>query len=188
MSQKTEEKSLTLYDEQPTLSFDVAREMKKGYDIVNDVIEKLLKDTRVEEIKDGKGKIIGQRTHVNPQLLAWIRESRLTKNDPKSLKKPWKIGKRIVMQVEKIINMISGKTPRYIRKGECRRCGACCLNENCQYLKFTNGKATCLIHNSKYRPNKCKTFPQLPPIIFKTCGYYFIDRIDGRIIKPGESP
>lgn len=81
MSQKTEEKSLTLYDEQPTLSFDVAREMKKGYDIVNDVIEKLLKDTRVEEIKDGKGKIIGQRTHVNPQLLAWIRESRLTKND-----------------------------------------------------------------------------------------------------------
>jgi len=103
MAQKTskveneEESSLTLYEEPPTLAFDVAQEMKKGYDIVNDVIDKLLKDTRVEELTDNEGKVVGQKTHINPQLLAWIRESRLTKNDI------WKLaGGEVQQDAEKI--------------------------------------------------------------------------------------
>jgi len=89
--------ALTLYEETPTLAFDVAQEMKKGYDIVNDVIEKLLKDTRVEELKDEEGTVVGQKTHVNPQLLAWIREARLTKNDI------WKLaGGEVQQDAEKI--------------------------------------------------------------------------------------
>lgn len=87
MAQKTSEEEtekvqpLAIYEEKPTLAFDVAREMKKGYDIVNEVIEKLLKDTRVEELTDNEGKVVGQRTHIHPQLLSWMREARLTKDD-----------------------------------------------------------------------------------------------------------
>ena len=91
--------------------------------------------------------------------------------------------------VEQVIQMNTGVKPRYKRMGKCIRCGACCVNEDCEHLVFLdNGKAFCKIHNSKNRPDKCKTFPQLPPIIFKTCGYYFVDLIERKIIKPGESP
>lgn len=79
--EKQEEDSLVVYEEPTTLAFDVATEMKKGYDIVTDVIVKLLEDTRIEEVVDRDGKVIGQRTHLHPQLLAWMREARLTEND-----------------------------------------------------------------------------------------------------------
>ncbi|MBU2052392.1 hypothetical protein KKH13_04280 [Patescibacteria group bacterium] len=69
--------------------------------------------------------------------------------------------------------------PRYKRRGKCNRCGACCLVEDppCPYLKIKNGKATCLIFNSPDRPERCKWFPEMPPIPrqFKKCGYYFED-------------
>ena len=73
--------AVILYDEEPTLAFDVAQEMGKGYDIIKDVVEKLIKDTRVEELRDDDGSKVGQRTHVNPQLLPWVREARLLQND-----------------------------------------------------------------------------------------------------------
>ena len=79
--EKEEKDSLVLYDDSTDLAFDVAIEMKKGYDIVNDVIGKLLEDTRIEELVDKEGERIGQRTHIHPQLLAWMREARLTEND-----------------------------------------------------------------------------------------------------------
>lgn len=66
-------------------------------------------------------------------------------------------------------------TKRYIRKGECARCGDCCQNENCEHFEMDEGIANCKIHNSPDRPNKCIWFPQAPPIIFKRCGYYFED-------------
>jgi hypothetical protein len=91
--------------------------------------------------------------------------------------------------VEQIIQIATGKKKRYKRQGSCVRCGVCCINENCQHFKINdNGFATCLIHNSKYRPKKCKFFPQAPPILFKTCGYYFYDIAEDKIIKAGECP
>jgi hypothetical protein len=94
--EKEEIEPLVLYDESMSLAFDVAQEMKKGYDIVDDVIVKLLKDTRIEDIVDKEGKIIGQRTHIHPQLLAWMREARLTEIDI------WKIaGGEVQQEAEK---------------------------------------------------------------------------------------
>jgi hypothetical protein len=67
--------------------------------------------------------------------------------------------------------------PRYVRKGQCNRCGKCCLNEDCDHLEWLeNGKANCKIFGKKERPLRCGWFPQLPPIIIEGCGYYFIDR------------
>jgi len=73
---------------------------------------------------------------------------------------------------------------RYIRQGECERCGQCCLNEDCEYFEMgDNGLATCLIHDQE-RPSKCTLFPENPPIIFKKCGYYFLDTWENnRIIR-----
>lgn len=70
----------------PSLAFDVATEIRRGYDLVLDIIEKLDKDFSVEELKDDDGNVIGQRTHVHPQLLSWIKESRLYTQDM------WKMG------------------------------------------------------------------------------------------------
>jgi len=66
---------------------------------------------------------------------------------------------------------------RYARKGDCIRCGMCCINENCEH--FVMGKkteiATCEIYESPNRPLRCKLFPEMPPILFESCGYYFLD-------------
>lgn len=59
--------------------------------------------------------------------------------------------------------------------GQCNRCGACCIAEKCKHLLVKDGIATCLIFDSPNRPDYCKMWPNNPPILFKTCGYYFID-------------
>jgi hypothetical protein len=64
---------------------------------------------------------------------------------------------------------------RYERRGECIRCGKCCLNEDCDYYTHDGEKATCLIFGKDERPMRCIWHPQLPPIIIEGCGYYFID-------------
>ena len=44
------------------------------------------------------------------------------------------------------------------RRGECRRCGACCrLVHRCLFLRMADGVASCTIH--KYRPANCRIFP-----------------------------
>ena len=68
------------------LSFDVSTKMREGFDLVEDVVMKLLKDTRIEEVRDEYNKVIGQRTHIHPQLLSWIKEGRLYTQDM------WKMG------------------------------------------------------------------------------------------------
>jgi len=70
---------------------------------------------------------------------------------------------------------------RYERQGECKRCGQCCVSEDC--VDFVMGEpATCMIHD-KERPPKCEWFPEAPPIIFGKCGYYFLDTWeDNRIV------
>lgn len=76
ITKKKENDSLDLLDGERTLPIDVATEMSRGYDMVMDIINKLSSDTRVEEIMDDDGKIIGQRTHIHPQLIKWIEEAR----------------------------------------------------------------------------------------------------------------
>jgi len=90
------------------------------------------------------------------------------------------------MELQEIIDIITGKKPRYIRKGKCLQCGACCLNENCEYFTWKDKKAFCKIYKESNRPQKCKDFPANPPIIIETCGYYFYDRIEKKILKPRE--
>jgi hypothetical protein len=78
---------------------------------------------------------------------------------------------------------------RYIRKGKCKRCGTCCLDENCEYFELNKktGIATCKIFNSSERPLRCKWFPQAPPILIEKCGYYFIDTWENnRVVKAKE--
>jgi len=85
------------------------------------------------------------------------------------------------------MKIIDINKPRYRRRGKCLRCGACCLNENCKHLVFDKktGLATCKIFKSPKRPAKCKNFPAAPPIIFETCGFYFLDTWENnRIVKP----
>ena len=75
---------------------------------------------------------------------------------------------------------------RYKRQGECNRCGQCCVNENCEYLHFDNDITTCLIYDSEDRPERCKLFPEMPPIpkAFSKCSYWFEDTWeDNRIVK-----
>ena len=75
---------------------------------------------------------------------------------------------------------------RYIRKGQCNRCGICCLTEDCEYLEM-NKIATCKIYNDNERQDKCKTFPQAPPITIDECGYYFLDTWENnRIVRVRE--
>lgn len=66
--------------------------------------------------------------------------------------------------------------PRYDRRGKCVRCGHCCLNENCEHFEIIGDLANCKIIDSLDRPLKCKLFPEMPPILFDTCGYYFLDK------------
>lgn len=75
--------------------------------------------------------------------------------------------------------------PRYKRRGQCNRCGWCCEYSNCEYLSKKNGKAICKIYND--RPLKCILFPQAPPILTETCGFYFLDTWENnRIVKYGK--
>lgn len=75
--------------------------------------------------------------------------------------------------------------PRYERRGQCIRCGACCLNEKCDRLAFADGKAACRWYPDN-RPEKCHVFPGNPPIVFKSCGYWFWDTWEKREIHPGD--
>lgn len=84
------------------------------------------------------------------------------------------------MIVDTLIKMVNGTIPRYERRGECIRCGVCCIKEDCEYLKFENNKATCLAFNKPERRSYCKDWPEAPPIVYKSCGYYFYDKIEDK--------
>lgn len=84
---KLEEKSpFALLDKEHTLSVDVATEMGKGYNDIQEVLSLLKKDTRVEDVLDEDDQKIGQRTHIHPQLLKWHQEARHT------METMWKLG------------------------------------------------------------------------------------------------
>jgi hypothetical protein len=71
-----------------------------------------------------------------------------------------------------------------IRKGECRQCGKCCLDDKgkpCEYL-YTDSCAdetrTQLIYACRFafdKPFGCVIWP-LPENMIKGCGYYWEDK------------
>ena len=77
---------------------------------------------------------------------------------------------------------------RYIRQGECKRCGFCCLggdkNEPCEHLVWESKIAVCTIYGN--HPPACKSFPDAPPILTSKCGYYFIDGWTGKKLRVKE--
>lgn len=78
---------------------------------------------------------------------------------------------------------------RYTRMGECSRCGMCCMKEEegdlpCRYLIFNDNKTTvCSVHGTDLQPDHCKIYPCSPPIMFKSCGYYFKDSVTGKTLR-----
>jgi len=77
---------LDKHSDKDTLLKNIALEMTKGYEMVQDVINKLLKDERIDQLIDEEGNIIGQKTYMHPQLLKWITEMRHFLDDM------WKMG------------------------------------------------------------------------------------------------
>ena len=86
---------------------------------------------------------------------------------------------------------------RFLRRGSCRRCGACCdpatlparleayrqhgallvitqYPDGCRHFRRENGRATCAIY--PHRPKICQLFPLFPVDIaaLPTCGFYFV--------------
>ena len=63
----------------------------------------------------------------------------------------------------------------FILKGQCKRCGACCLRLNCQYLEFETlndtKQAVCKIYNK--RPVWCAIWPQIDDTLPDKCGFYW---------------
>ena len=61
------------------------------------------------------------------------------------------------------------------RKGECTRCGACCMIlVRCPFLDETDGEYSCQIHGKHFA--QCQIFPLTPKDIEEVeaeCGYYF---------------
>jgi len=84
-------------------------------------------------------------------------------------------------------DLIIHKSPRYIRKGKCKRCGWCCLREDppYSYLKKEDDTYTCTVFDDKdERDVRCGLYPGNPPIVYELCGYYFIDTWeDNKIVK-----
>lgn len=68
-------------EEENTLLNDVASEMHEKYKLVNEIIDMLYRDTRQTDVTDEDGFVIGQRTHLHPQLLSWMKEARLFQDD-----------------------------------------------------------------------------------------------------------
>ena len=83
-------------------------------------------------------------------------------------------------QVEHVLKIMRGELPRYKLVGECTRCGACCEAEDCEHFsRDVNGVAGCAIFGQPGREEKCTDYPYNPPVIFKTCGYRFVDTLEG---------
>jgi len=75
---------------------------------------------------------------------------------------------------------------RYLRQGQCDRCGWCCEQRVCpDYLRYDKeGKAVCTIYPQ--HPGECQRFPQAPPILVESCGFYFLDTWENnRLVKFG---
>lgn len=64
-----------------TIINDVAVELNEKYNLVDEIIGKLLGDTRQIPVKDEDEIVIGQRTQLHPQLLSWMKEARLFQID-----------------------------------------------------------------------------------------------------------
>lgn len=60
------------------------------------------------------------------------------------------------------------------RRGNCIRCGKCCIETGCKILEFDDvGNPHCPIRN--FRPLQCRKYPRTEKEMFtkSTCGYSF---------------
>jgi len=75
---------------------------------------------------------------------------------------------------------------RYKRQGSCKRCGWCCEYHGCPDVIYDEkGMAICTIYDD--RPDRCRVFPEAPPILHKECGFYFLDTYENnQIVKFGK--
>jgi len=71
---------------------------------------------------------------------------------------------------------------RYVRTGECARCGLCCANEDCEHFTAATETelAICAIFGDPDRPLKCTDWPPSPPIVIEDCEYGFTDTLEDR--------
>lgn len=83
---REENKPLAVLSNDSSLSIEVAREMIKGFELIQEIVDKLKNEIRTDEIKDEDGEVVGQRSYINPQLLKWVQESR------RYLDNMWKLG------------------------------------------------------------------------------------------------
>lgn len=73
---------------------------------------------------------------------------------------------------------------RYLRRGRCSQCGWCCKREGCKDLVFVDSKYFCGLFHSKDRPLRCKLFPEDPPVLNPSCGYFWLDLWNGeKLVK-----
>lgn len=94
-------------------------------------------------------------------------------------------------QLKKALRL--SKMPRYKRLGECNMCGDCCETEGpdggpCEYFERESpDKGICTVFGKPERYERCPLFPELPPICYERCSYYFQDRYEGgKLIRAGE--
>ena len=68
------------------------------------------------------------------------------------------------------------------RRGECRRCGACCqMGVRCRHLRYNGHLAECSRYQ-KYRSSNCRNFPMTERDLAERdlvapdtpCGFYFV--------------
>lgn len=86
-----------------TIFDDMSIELKKELVEIDNIIKMMLNDTYVEEIPDDDNRLI-RKTHVNKDLLPWVREKRMF------IKDIWKIaGGEIQQEKEKEILKLKGK-------------------------------------------------------------------------------
>ena len=73
------------------------------------------------------------------------------------------------------------------RRGECKRCGACCqMGNRCRFLFYENGLACCKIYDGRKSPN-CQRFPMMEQDIAdrdvilpeQGCGFTFENSREG---------
>ena len=60
----------------------------------------------------------------------------------------------------------------FVRRGECRRCCACCIRDKCPALGVAlDGRPGCTIYET--RPQSCRAAPRGPWELPEGCGYWF---------------
>ena len=75
---------------------------------------------------------------------------------------------------------------KYLRFGECKRCGFCCGQKRCPDFAWVDGVAVCKVYGNGDMPVACKLYPENPPILTDSCGYRFVDKLHRRKLEANQ--